>query len=706
VPNVASGTSVSPEGIATYVAQPSGSNVIDQIIATPNPSQNDLSFSSPTTIESNDTAGTIYDLYLSFRQDSSTSSGIPYLSTYGLAWDQFTAGAYSIYFQIFTASGAASSTVEFPVSLSSFNGVTVSATPGTNDATTLPAWQFKSDGGIYTLGIAESSGGKDVVNLAGYNLDGTKNLDASITGSISGTTLTVSAVSSGTIEVGETITGTGIAANTTIAGFDTGTGGTGTYTISTSQTVSSENMSVVTNGADLGSFTIQPDLSAYPSASSPTNEITQDVIPGLSPFPGGTSAQLQFAQISPTINVTGGTYVILGEQTAPVTIQAGATAELDITASGATTSAENVTFEAVTGILVLDQPNAFTGMVGTASGAFAATDVLDLQALGALSTDTFAVTATLNGSDDTVLTVTDETNHNSASVKLAGDYQSDAWTATYDGNGGADVVDPPAVTSATVATGVSLEITTPTNETVTFTGDTGGLVLSDPEAFTGQIVGFAGTAPDAANSDTIDLVGINYNSAQFVETYNSATGQLTVADGINTATITFDDFSATLDFASDGNGGTLITDPPTSGSSHIMTKEPAANCGMKFDQDKFDLQLHHAAKFGLEPYRAVNEGTGPDNQHVPLVKLDSGDDSFAFHESLGEDSCNSVSHGEDDAPANHAAAQEAQQLAALTTAEAHHEAFIDLIHNDSNAPTGGVNPVQWHALVSSSLHLH
>ncbi|MFY9835403.1 MAG: hypothetical protein WAK55_02855, partial [Xanthobacteraceae bacterium] len=433
VPNVASGTSVSPEGIATYVAQPSGSNVIDQIIATPNPSQNDLSFSSPTTIESNDTAGTIYDLYLSFRQDSSTSSGIPYLSTYGLAWDQFTAGAYSIYFQIFTASGAASSTVEFPVSLSSFNGVTVSATPGTNDATTLPGWQFKSDGGIYTLGIAESSGGKDVVNLAGYNLDGTKNLDASITGSISGTTLTVSAVSSGTIEVGETITGTGIAANTTIAGFDTGTGGTGTYTISTSQTVSSENMSVVTNGADLGSFTIQPDLSAYPSASSPTNEITQDVIPGLSPFPGGTSAQLQFAQISPTINVTGGTYVILGEQTAPVTIQAGATAELDITASGATTSAENVTFEAVTGILVLDQPNAFTGMVGTASGAFAATDVLDLQALGALSTDTFAVTATLNGSDDTVLTVTDETNHNSASVKLAGDYQSDAWTATYDG---------------------------------------------------------------------------------------------------------------------------------------------------------------------------------------------------------------------------------------------------------------------------------
>jgi hypothetical protein len=62
---------------------------------------------------------------------------------------------------------------------------------------------------------------------------------AEFTGSISGTTLTVSAVASGTIKVGVGITGTGVTAGTTITALGTGSGGTGTYTVSASQTVSS-----------------------------------------------------------------------------------------------------------------------------------------------------------------------------------------------------------------------------------------------------------------------------------------------------------------------------------------------------------------------------------------------------------------------------------------------------------------------------------
>ena len=56
------------------------------------------------------------------------------------------------------------------------------------------------------------------------------------------TTLTVSAVSSGTIYLGMTITGTGIPSGTQITAFGTGTGTTGTYTVSTSGTISSEAM--------------------------------------------------------------------------------------------------------------------------------------------------------------------------------------------------------------------------------------------------------------------------------------------------------------------------------------------------------------------------------------------------------------------------------------------------------------------------------
>lgn len=61
---------------------------------------------------------------------------------------------------------------------------------------------------------------------------------AVFTGSISGTTLTVSAVSSGTLAVGQAISGNGVTV-ATITALGTGSGGTGTYTISVSQTVSS-----------------------------------------------------------------------------------------------------------------------------------------------------------------------------------------------------------------------------------------------------------------------------------------------------------------------------------------------------------------------------------------------------------------------------------------------------------------------------------
>lgn len=62
---------------------------------------------------------------------------------------------------------------------------------------------------------------------------------ASFTGSISGTTLTVTAVSNGVIFTGATLSGTNVTAGTTITAAITGTGGTGTYTVSVSQTVSS-----------------------------------------------------------------------------------------------------------------------------------------------------------------------------------------------------------------------------------------------------------------------------------------------------------------------------------------------------------------------------------------------------------------------------------------------------------------------------------
>ena len=56
-------------------------------------------------------------------------------------------------------------------------------------------------------------------------------------GQISGTTLTITNVTAGSIYIGATITGTGVTSGTRVTDFLTGSGGIGTYTVDTSQTV-------------------------------------------------------------------------------------------------------------------------------------------------------------------------------------------------------------------------------------------------------------------------------------------------------------------------------------------------------------------------------------------------------------------------------------------------------------------------------------
>jgi len=61
---------------------------------------------------------------------------------------------------------------------------------------------------------------------------------------ISGKTMTVTAVSSGTLAVGQIITGLGVSSYTVIDSLGTGTGGTGTYNVSNTQTVGSSGSPV------------------------------------------------------------------------------------------------------------------------------------------------------------------------------------------------------------------------------------------------------------------------------------------------------------------------------------------------------------------------------------------------------------------------------------------------------------------------------
>lgn len=89
---------------------------------------------------------------------------------------------------------------------------------------------------------------------------------ASFTASIAGTTMTVSAVASGTLAVGQTVSGAGVVIGTRITGLGTGAGGTGTYTVSNTQTVGSEAMKTALAASD--SVAVQIDQVPTVSAAN------------------------------------------------------------------------------------------------------------------------------------------------------------------------------------------------------------------------------------------------------------------------------------------------------------------------------------------------------------------------------------------------------------------------------------------------------
>lgn len=127
---------------------------------------------------------------------------------------------------------------------------------------------------------------------------------ASFTGSISGTTLTVSAVASGSIFVDATISGSGITPGTTITALGTGIGGTGTYIVSTPQTVTSTAIttsSLATTGTGgVGTYRLD---SAVPNNVTVATTISGGEFPTCT-WETETFASIAATKFSPAINPT------------------------------------------------------------------------------------------------------------------------------------------------------------------------------------------------------------------------------------------------------------------------------------------------------------------------------------------------------------------------------------------------------------------
>ena len=86
-------------------------------------------------------------------------------------------------------------------------------------------------------------------------------VDAKMVGSISGTTMTITQVDYGSLQIGSVIFGVGVADGTQVTAFGTGSGGLGTYTVSPSQSIASEVLAAgVLNAEQHIDLTIQIDV--------------------------------------------------------------------------------------------------------------------------------------------------------------------------------------------------------------------------------------------------------------------------------------------------------------------------------------------------------------------------------------------------------------------------------------------------------------
>ena len=126
--------------------------------------------------------------------------------------------------------------------------------------------------------------------------------------------------------------------------------------------------------------------------------------------------------------------------TGTFTIYAGASLEFGSTVAAGVMVAFAPGTETET--LILDQPTSFSGVI---SGITGTTETLDLAGFHYGTTTATTGAGSYNSSTNiTTLTIHDTSTGQTVTLLLSGDLSGSTWTVTSDGNGGVDIVDPPA----------------------------------------------------------------------------------------------------------------------------------------------------------------------------------------------------------------------------------------------------------------------
>jgi hypothetical protein len=248
--------------------------------------------------------------------------------------------------------------------------------------------------------------------------------------------------------------------------------------------------------------------------------------------------------------------------TGAIEISNKAVVEIEGSVSGIT-----VYYDNGLGNLILDESRDFHGLIsGSPAGAsLSSNNLIDLKDLAWTST----MSAQANYNADTNITTVGFYN-GTTNVTLSFLGRDVNWHLQSDGHGGTTVYDPLAEAPMTIESGSVLNLSEASSQVVTFangSGTTGTLAIQHAADFTGVVNGFAGDGT-VANSDLLDLKDIGFSTltgVSYSENADHLGGALTLSDGTDTAIIKFAG-SYSIDsfhFVSDGNGGTLVVDPPT-----------------------------------------------------------------------------------------------------------------------------------------------
>ena len=172
---------------------------------------------------------------------------------------------------------------------------------------------------------------------------------AVFTGSITGNTLTVSLLKSGSVGIGQSLFGVGLSAETVITALGTGTGGVGTYTVNISQTETSEVMNSAAVAATLTGSISGTTLTVtaitgtlYPGQTIQGVGVTQGTI--ITALGSGTVLSQAITtggtgyNVNDIITVLGGIYGTTPATYVVSTVSAGVVTGLTMTNAGAYTS--------------------------------------------------------------------------------------------------------------------------------------------------------------------------------------------------------------------------------------------------------------------------------------------------------------------------------------------------------------------------------